>query len=202
MLLQGQVGVQALTDSSNPTTIRMGRQGDLIVSGLHGKNYENAVRGNMFGITGGLTTTTAAGAATFTGLLVGNPAGSGVNLAVGKCFVLQGAAVTAETNIGIMYGPSTATITASLATIFNRKAGAAAFVCVATAGQTITVPTAFIVFAGSGSGAITVPGIMPINEVDFEGGLIIPPGYFLASYTSRVTTTALMFGFNWAEIPA
>lgn len=180
---------------------RGGRQGDTIVSELHGRYYEQTVNGNMFGITGGLTTTTAAGAATFTGLLVGNPASSGVNLAVNKVSVLQGAALTAETDIGIMYGPSTATITASLTTIFNRNLAGAASKCVATAGQTITAPTAFIVFAGSGSGAITVPGLMPVVGLDFEGSLVIPPGYFFASYTSRVTTTALIFCFAWEEIP-
>ena len=31
--------------------------------------------------------------------------------------------------------------------------------------------------------------------------LIIPPGYAVASYTSRVTTTALMFAFQWEEVP-
>lgn len=200
-LQQGIVGVQNNSDSTVPVTAQLGQQGDTLVSELHGRYYTQTVRQRVFGITGGLTTTTAAGAATFTGLLVGNPAGSGVNLAVNKVTVLQGAALTAETDIGIMYGPSTATITSSLTTIFNRYAGGTASACVATAGQTITVPTAFIVFAGSGSGAITVPGLMPVVGVDLEGSLVIPPGYFFASYTSRVSTTALMFSFAWEEIP-
>lgn len=192
-------GIQSNADST-PFNARGTSDGAAVVQQVHGKLYEAANRGNMFGITGGLTTTTAAGNATFTGLLVGNPVGSGKNLSVGKVTVLQGAALTAETDIGIMYGPSTLPITASLATIFNRKVGGSASVCVATAGQTITAPTAFVVFAGSGSGAITVPGIMPVNMYDFDGGLVIPPGAFLASYTSRVSTTALMFSFEWEEI--
>lgn len=200
MILQGQAGIATVNDG-NIATARMGRQGDQIVSELHGRYYEATVRGNMYGITGGLTTTTAAGAATFTGLVVGNPAGSGYNMVVNKIIIMQGAALTAETEIGVMYGPSTAPITASLATIFNRKAGGAASVCVANAGQTITAPTAFIPLIGSGSGAITVPGVIPPCVVDMEGSLVIPPGYFLASYTSRITTTALMFGFNWEEVP-
>lgn len=98
-----------------------------------------------------------------------------------------------------MYGSNVTT--ASLATIFNRKAGGRASIAVANAGQTITAMTAFIVFAGSGSGAMTVPGLMPIVGLDLEGSLIIPPGYAFASYTSRVSTTALMFCFAWEEIP-
>jgi len=42
---------------------------------------------------------------------------------------------------------------------------------------------------------------MPIVGLDFEGSLIIPPGYAFASYTSRATTTALMFCFHWEEVP-
>jgi hypothetical protein len=198
MLTELQTGPINVSGSAK-TIARAGQQGDQLVSELHGRYYEQAVRGNMFGITGGLTTTTAAGAATFTGLIVGNPASSGVNLAVNKCFVSQGAALTADTEIGIMYGINTTT--ASLATIFNRNAGGAASKAVANAGQTITAMTSFIVFAGSGSGAITVPGVIPVIGVDFEGGLIIPPGYAFASYTSRITTTALVFTFQWEEIP-
>ena len=201
MMLQGAVGPQTLTDSSNPANARLGRNGDLIVSELHGKLYESTSRSNRFGFNGVATTTTAAGNATFTGTLIGNPAGSGYNLALGKVFISQVAALTAGTAIGIMYGPSTASITASLTTIFNRKAGGAASAMVATAGQTITAPTAFVVMGGSGSGAITVPGIIPAVGYDFEGGLVIPPGYFVASYTSVASTTALIWQFAWEEVP-
>lgn len=198
MISRLQTGPQNIGDNQ-PVVARGDKQGATVVSQLHPRYYEDCYRENHFGITGALTTTTAAGAATFTGLIVGNPAGSGWNLVINKVTVLQGAAVTAETDIGVMYGINTTT--ASLATIFNRKGGGRASIAVANAGQTITAMTAFIVFAGSGSGAITVPGLMPVVGIDFEGSLIIPPGYAMASYTSRATTTALMFCFNWSEVP-
>jgi len=178
---------------------RAGKQGDQIVSELHGRYYEATYRGDRFGINGALTTTTAAGAATFTGLIVGNPLGSGYNLAIGKCYASQGAALTAGTMIGVMYGINTTTV--SLTTIANRKAGGRASVAVANAGQTITAMTSFVVFAGSGSGAITVPLGIAGFGYDFEGGLIIPPGYAIASYTSLASTTALLFTFEWEEVP-
>lgn len=199
--MASRAGLARFTDGQSTIDLRIGQQGESIVSELHGRSYEQAVRGNYYGINGALTTTTAAGAATFTGLLVGNPIGSGVNMAVGKCFVSQGAALTAATMIGVMYGPSTLPITASLTTIVNRNPLGPASKCVATAGQTITAMTSFIVFAGSGSGAITVPLVVPGVGYDFEGGLIIPPGYALASYTSLVSTTALVFTFSWEEVP-
>ncbi len=173
---------------------RGGKQGDQIVSALHGRYYEQTYRGNMFGITGGLTTTTAAGAATFTGLIVGNPVGSGVNLAINKIFIAQPIALTAETELGIMYGANTTTDT--LTTIRNRNPLGPASKAVANAGQTITAMTAFIVIGSGGTAVQVVP-----YQADFEGGLIIPPGYAVASYTSRVTTTAVMFCLNWEEVP-
>lgn len=191
-------GAQETSDGAS-FNARGGKGGELISSQLMPRYYEQTRLGNSFGITGGLTTTTAAGAATFTGLIVGNPATSTKNLAITKVFVSQGAALTAETEIGVMWGLNTTTST--LTTIFNRLPGGGASVAVANAGQTITAMTAFYVFAGSGSGAITVPGIIPVAGVDFEGSLVIPPGYAIASYTSRVSTTALMFTFNWIEVP-
>jgi hypothetical protein len=200
MQITGQASVQ--TVSAGGTAIaRIGGGAELSVSELRGRYYQATRDGNMFGITGGLTTTTAAGATTFTGLIVVNPAGSGYNMAVNKCWVSQGAALTAETEIGVMYGANVAATT-PLTTIFNRMAGGRASVCVASAGLTLTAAfTAFIPWCGSGSGAITVPGVIPVNGIDFEGSLIIPPGYSLASYTSRVTTSALVFTFQWEEVP-
>ena len=199
-LNQGTIGQINGSDGSTPITARLGQQGDQIVSELHGRYYEDTVRGNRYGITGSATTTTAAGAAIFTGLTVNNPTGSGYNLAIDKVFVNQVAAVTAGTAIGVMYGPNV--VAGALTTIVNRTAGGKASIANASVGLTFTAAmTSFIVFAGSGSGAITVPLIIPVAMADFEGGLIIPPGYSLASYTSVASTTALIFTFNWSEIP-
>lgn len=201
MQIQGVVGVQNNSDSSNLITSRLGRQGEQIVSELHGRYYEQTLRGNMFGIAGTAVTTSAAGTGTFTGTLVANPAGSGVNLVINKVKAVQVAALTAGTIIGVQYGISNLAVAASLTTIVNRLASGAASKAVATAGATVTAMTSFIPLAGSGSGAITVPLIIPSAEMEFEGGLIIPPGYQIASYTSVASTTALAFNFQWEEVP-
>ena len=193
-------GPQNVSDSAIITQ-RGGRQGDGIVSELHGRYYEQAYRQNIFSIQGTAVTTTAGTAATFTGLAVGNPLGSGYNLVINKCTITQAAALTASTNIGLMYGPATAPITASLTTINNHFAGGRSSIAVATAGQTITAPTTWILLSGSGSGAMTVPLLIPSITVDLEGSLIIPPGFFVASYTSAVSSTALLFYLQWEETP-
>lgn len=185
--------------SSNPFSARGGQLGDTIVSELHGRYFEQTYNQNMFGIQGTAVTTTAGGNATFTGLAVGNPSTSGYYLVLNKVKVNQVAALTAATTIGVMYGPGS--ITASLTTIANRYGGGRASVMTATAGQTITAPTLWTLIGSSGSGAMTTPLLIPALSIDFEGSIVIPPGYFIASYTSAVSTTALLFDFQWEEVP-
>lgn len=96
MLIQGQTGPVTASDNTQ-TTLRTGKQGgDLIVSELHGRFYEQAYRGNLFSIgttttvamtanhnnTNGLSATlgTAAAATPMIGLW--NPSGSGKNIVV------------------------------------------------------------------------------------------------------------------------
>ena len=199
MLNKLQVGPIVGADGL-PVVARSGKAGDTIVSELHGAYYEQTYRGNLFQLAGLATTTTAAGAATFTGTALINPAGSGANLVIGRVAIAQAAALTASTNIGVMYGPTIA-VTTNLLTPANRFSGGRASVAYGTSGGTITAITNFIILAGSGSGAMTVPNIIPLVTYDFKGGLIIPPGFLLGSYTSVASTTALLFNFEFEEVP-
>ena len=96
MLIQGQVGPsspQSLSAGTNPT-VRIGQLGDVVVSELHGRFYEQAYRGNFFrtgttavvagtanhGTTNGLSATLATAAAGTPMLGVWNPPTSTVNL--------------------------------------------------------------------------------------------------------------------------
>lgn len=199
MILQGTVGVQTLTDSSLPANLRMGKQGDAIVSELHGRYYEQTYRGNVFSVCtqGTGVTTTAALATTFTGLAIGNPAGSGVNLVLNK-FTCAQFAVGAAATIGIMGGAGS--ITASLTPQSRIIGGGAVSKATATAGQTISTPVLIATFGECGSLATTGYGLQAGIAVDLEGSIIVPPGSFIASYTSIVTTSALQFSFAWEEV--
>lgn len=184
----------------NTVPNRAGQLGDLIVSQLQGLKYENTYRANRYSVANqAAVTTTAALATTFTGLVVGNPAGSPVNLVLDK-FAAAQFAVGAAGAIGLMGGASTTAITSGL-TVQNRKMGGSVGYGVASAGQTIGTPVLLDVFGNIGSVATTGYGIGSGIYVDLNGSLIVPPGYFVASYTTIVTTSALIFTIGWVEIP-
>lgn len=199
MLIKVIPGVQNQTDTA-AIFARGGKQGDVIVSELHGRYYEQTYRGNMFSVQtqGTGVTTTAALATTFTGLAVGNPAGSGVNLVMNK-FTCAQFAVGAAATIGVM--GAAGSITASLTPQSRVIGGGQVSKATATAGQTISTPVLISTFGSVGSLATTGYGLEAGILVDFEGSIIVPPGSFIASYTAIVTTSALQFSFAWEEVP-
>lgn len=198
MQITGYVQNYAKQSDGSMPIIRAGQQGDMIVSELHGRYYEQALRGNMYVVANqAAVTTTAALATTFTGLAISNPAGSGVNAVVNKFFVGQ-FAVGAAGAVGIMTGAGAA---AGSLVPRNCMVGGPTGKVTASAGATIATPVLERLVGSVGSLATTGYGLMPAAYIDLEGSLIIPPGFFAASYTTAVTTTALIFGFQWEEVP-
>jgi hypothetical protein len=192
------VGAQTNTPDLTTAKARAGRQGDQIVSELHGRYYEQTFRENVFSCANqAAVTTTATLATTFTGLAIANPAGSGYNLVVNK-FTCAQFAVGAAAVVGISVGSGAA---AGSLTIRNRKFGGRASVATASASATIAAPILMVTAGSIGSVATTGYGLSQSIVVDLEGSLIIQPGYFMASDTSIATTTALIFSFCWEEVP-
>lgn len=202
--MTSKVASGATSQSNTPNTeiaLRSGQLADLIVSQLHGAKYEGTYRGNRFSVANqAAVTTTAALATTFTGLVVGNPASSPVNLVIEKFAAAQFAAGAAGA-IGIMGGASTTAISGTL-TVQNRKMGGSVGYGVASAGQTIGTPVLIELVGEVGSVATTGYGLEGGIYRDLDGSLIVTPGYFVASYTTGVTTSALGFEFSWEEVPA
>lgn len=192
------VGNPVATGSGATAMLRGGAQGDLIVSELHGRYYEQALRSNMYRVANQAAVSTTAGlATTWTGLAISNPAGSGVNAVINLFTVGQVAAGVAGA-IGIMTGAGAAA--GSLASKNAIVSGTTGKV-LASAGATIATPVLDLVIGQVGSLATTGYGVTPGLVVDVGGSIIIPPGFFAASYTSAATTTALIFGFQWEEVP-
>jgi len=197
---QVTVGVQKSADSSNLVNARGGQQGDQIVSELHGRYYEQTARGFTFSLNtqGTAVTTTAALATTWTGLGVSNPVGSGVNLVL-LAFSATQFAVGAAATVGILGGAGTF---ASGLTPQNRLiGGGTASKANGSASATISTPLLIQTFGSLGSLATTGYGLENGIFVDIGGAIVVPPGSFICSYTSIVTTSALYFGYTWEEVP-
>ena len=205
MLVTTQSGQATGSVTVSPGTvlpIRSGRQGgDLIVSELHGRYYEQTYNGNVFSVCNQAAVTTTAGlATTFTGLAVGNPAGSGVNLIINKYTVGQ-VAVSVAGTVGIMGGAGVVAASLIPQPRLLGATGATASKATASAGATISTPVLILACASVGSVATTGYSLQAGVTVDLEGSLIVPPGSFIASYTTAACTSAFVFGFAWEEVP-
>jgi len=229
MLIQNQVGPIATTTSISAglqAPARAGQLGDLIVSELHGRFYEQAYRGSLY--KGG-TTTTAINAATFTSATTGatatplatlyNPSGSTVN-----CVLLQATlAVTMTALTATGAGPYVWMVSALAGPIstgaqpLNMKTLVASgaqgrYIPLNTAltGMTGTLAVAFGSALGGGSATnasfvATAAGmqtqLMGFVE-NFDGHIIVPPNAVL---TLMATTTpaahSATSSIMWEEVP-
>ena len=155
--------------------------------------------GAIFSVTNqSATSTTAAFATTWTGLGVANPTGSGVNLLLRRFTCAQVAAGAAGA-IGIMRGAGAAAggITPTSMTLGSAQASKAN----GTAGATIATPVLVAAYGSLGSVATSSYNLDPGIVVELNGSIIVPPGMYVASYTTAATTSALIFGFVWEEVP-
>lgn len=195
--------ITKITNGNNNVAIATDNQANMLVSEYHGRYYNAAygggLPGNMFGVANqAAVSTTAAFATTFTGLSVANPAGSGVNLEVLFMSAAQ-FAVGAAAAVGYMTGSG-----ASAGSLIPRNSvvGGPTSKAIASAGSTLGgTPVLEEVIGSIGSLATTGYGLQAGLLADLGGKIIIPPGFFIASYTSIATTSALIFGFKWLEVP-
>jgi hypothetical protein len=204
---QIQVGIQNNPDSSTLITQRGGKQGDAIVSELHGRYYEQASRGNIFsGAVVGVTTSVGL-ATTYTGLCLTNPLGSGVNVVLNKVGYSFIVAFTAGAAIGIATGFHPSTAVAHTTPVTPRSQ---LFIGAASTGRALldsaatlpAAPTVNTIFASGLTGAITTLPHVANSIVDLEGAVILVPGAFAILYTSTASgAAALSASFSWEEVP-
>lgn len=205
-VVTGQVGEQNYNDNQTPNQgYRMGRQGDMISSQLHGRYYEQASRGRLFTahaiVTAPVIYTTAAGTG---GPLLWN--GSSTHklaiLAVGWGIstVSTVAAILGLTGgTGQTSAPSSTTAVDS---VKNCLLGGAA--PAASAYRVGTVSAAGNFFHPLGdlqTGALTTrPGSM--NWTDIGGMFVVPQyGWISLAASATASTTVGNFGIVWEEIP-
>lgn len=196
-----------------------GKQGDGIYSKLHGDFYTQNDYGNVY-----YGANAAAGAAytifsnaSFVGLVLWNPQGSGKKLSVIRAgAALDTQASTATAGFGYTWlinagsGLATAapfsafgSITATRGSCTLGAAGQGA--SVALLGSTATLTTAFANWRPANfsvsTGAITVGlGLTALSE-DMLGTMIVPPGVAVALTTNILSGWTVSGYFIWEEIP-
>lgn len=200
MLLQGQIGPSIGSDGAFPNA-RQGKTGDVIVSELNGRYYEQTSRQNVFNVaTQALVTTTVGLATTYTGLALSNPVGNTKNLAILKVTFALGVITAAANTFGVAAGYNGSTNVTHTTPVTPRSSlfgtGAAP---TALADVSATLPTApfYVAFLGCNPSATTNGGTLVL---DFEGSLVIPPGGYVLTTTQAVVTTGFWGSFSWMEI--
>lgn len=222
--VSGQVGPQVSGDGVGAQPFRQGKSAELIISELHGRFYEQTVRGNVF--SNGMTVTSI-NAATFTSATTGatatpiagvyNPSTSIINAVILQAVL--GVILTALQNTGAgpfvwMYsvgngGLSTGTVPINRATL-----AAAGSQCKGLAGIALTgITNALAVLGAAALGGgnsfniatlDTAAGFSTIYQPfveNLDGSIIVPPGGILAlmATTTPVAHSAAS-NLIWEEV--
>ena len=219
MQVTGLVGApaQSYGNAAQPL-IRQGQLGDLIVSELHGKWYEQVYRGNVFsyGMTStALSANTITLTATTTPIIgVWNPSASNVNLVMmkAKCIITV-AGNSAVAPGAFMWATSTGNGAISTGnaplnrkTLANTGSQAKAFnISTALTGITNNLVIQHAAAFGTlvaAQGATASPIISDGGLEEFDGSLIVPPGGVLALLnTTSTTTVSVSSMLMWEEVP-
>jgi hypothetical protein len=208
MLLQGQVGPLAISQSLAPGStppIRQGQLGDAIFSELHGRYYEANYRRALFGAanTAGVATPACTSGTTtaYTGLILSNPVGSQVNLSIMKCAFSFPVAPAAALAVGLALSYNSGTNVTHTTPVTPRSLFyGVGPTPVGLVDSSATLPTApvFMKLLGTVAAAIFVGEAVQ----DMEGGIILPPGAYAAFFTTTASGAAGFLGsYTWEEIP-
>lgn len=217
----GQVGPALAGDNTYPP-IRLGKLGDVIVSELHGRFYEQTYRGTLFSAGSGataLSANTITLTATTTPIVgVWNPPTSGVNLVI-----LQLSAQVYINTLTTPVGSGPLVLASSIGNSaltlgvapFNRKtlATAGSLARAFNGGVALTgLLNNLVVFEGadiSHTTILTHGTITAVSEQfsvggvhNADGSLIVPPGGVLALLnTTSTVTCSVASRLLWEEVP-
>ena len=199
-LLQGNQGQTGKQLGQN-LTASFGEYSDLLVSELQARYYENVYRGAVFSTANSGAQALSVASATFTGLAVANPAGSGKNLVLLDASFGVAAVITAACSVVLAYAPIVA-LTAGTAVGPNCMLVGGGVASVAKVGASAALgaaPTVLRVLSGTGWVTATAQGQFSIKD-EIAGAIIIAPGQLLCieALVAAVTVAASM---TWAEVP-
>ena len=204
MLLQGQVGPQILSNGAN-ASISQDKQGAASVSEFNPRYYGLNYNGYVFFAANTAAQALSVASATFTGLAVANPTGSGKNLIILDCTLGLAAALSAVSTPVLGYAATVALTTGNstgpigLASLVGAGAASVAKVgASATLGAAPTVLRALQGFqwvtAGTGEAAC-------YTKDDIGGAIIVPPGQLIC-VEALVAASSVIASLTWAELPS
>jgi hypothetical protein len=203
------VGAASVADGTE-SRLRADRTGALRTVQGHGALYDDASRGNSWTVStpvAGITVTALMVVSTASSIpIVGvlNPAGSGVNLAIQRCYVDQ----TIGTNMNYMWWGGIANTTMTVANglttgISNKGFAASGHAARVFAGATAVVgtPTSYRILPCFLSGAPTAANIAGFAD-EVDGEIIVAPGSFVGVFGDTTNTTGTCRAtLTWTELP-
>jgi hypothetical protein len=175
-----------------------------MVSELHGRRYEQTVRGNKFHVaTQALVTTTVGLATTYTGLVLSNPITSVVNLELQRASWMQSVIQSVQPEaFALAVGFNSATnVTHTTPVAPKSSLIGSGLTGSGLADVSATLPTAptYHSFVGDTPSA-TTDGAG--GAFDIDGGIILKPGAYVAFVTpGQASVAGMWFGFEWDEVP-
>jgi hypothetical protein len=199
--MYGKVGIQSLSDGSSGP-VRIDTRGNISTSG-GGNLREATAAGRIFAVANQAVVTNTAGlAATYTGLALVNPVGSGKNLVILEVGCINEIALpTAACVFGLMTGAGISAATAVIIPRNRLTGGPASKAYVDSAVIFTEAPVLEQVFGTFHTGAVTT-AIGSGFYVKLDGSLIITPGYHVCPYLSAINAATFQMSFLWEEIDA
>ena len=189
-------------DSGSNVQAEADQYEQLIVLSQGGSLQQAAIDGRLFSAANTTKVATTSGiTTTWTGLGISNPAGSGKNLIIHEF----GYSMMIASDVAGLVGLQTATSSgfADAITKYNCLDGASAGASVAYAddGATLVTPVLKRVYGMYGTeDTATSLNVDAPYAMDLKGGLVIPPGRAVATYTTLATTACFVFHFVWEEV--
>ena len=199
------VGPVTYSDGTAAGQNRAGRLGDVIISELNPRYYEQTARGNVYmACSQAVATTTVGLATTYTGLCLSNPLNSGKNLAIILASLAQSViqATQVEGYLIATGSSSTANVTHTTpGTVQTALVGAQANNAVGKVDSAATLPVAplySLALTNTAAASTNSPGV----TVDIDGAITLAPGGYACFVTpTQASVAGLWFGFVWAEVP-
>jgi hypothetical protein len=209
--ITGQVGQTGPITSGAPgIPIRQGNYGEVVVTELHGRYYENSIRGNVFcacQTAAAAAIALAAGGATLT---LSNPNNSQKNLILQEIVLTIEAQTAATQQVSFYIGGAvmgaTQTYTTKLNPYSNIVVGTAAaptgIPAVSTTFSNTAVPYRYVCSISQAATATT--GVTTVCSVkdDIGGAIIIPPGSYIGVYGlsgGTLANASIASSIVWAE---